>query len=244
MMAIPPDNSATSAAAPDRNSALGILTSAISHDLRAPVGQIQLYAELLAEIHGDAIPPACADGLHTIAREAAQITAMTDAILSLARLSVRPPVPEMVDLVAIADAVVHDCRTRWPEPVTFIAPPALTVFMDPLLVRAALQQLLDNAWKFSQRRSSAVVELGRSADGPDGAATFFVRDNGHGFDDSSAAAKRLFAPFKRMPVADEYPGIGIGLAMVARIVDDHGGSYRVASQPETGTTVTIWPGPL
>jgi signal transduction histidine kinase len=109
--------------------------------------------------------------------------------------------------------------------------------MDPALARTVLEQLLDNAWKFSQRRDAPQVELGTTP-GDSGATTFFVRDNGRGFDDTGPAAGRLFAPFKRMPEATDYPGTGIGLATAARIVQAHGGTCRLRSDPGSGTTIT------
>ncbi|HEX8409602.1 MAG TPA: ATP-binding protein [Thermoanaerobaculia bacterium] len=101
---------------------------------------------------------------------------------------------------------------------------------DPALFRIALTQLLQNAWKFTAKRDGAVITVGR-----EDPATLFVRDNGAGFD--PAAAGRMFTPFQRFHSASEYDGLGIGLALVRRAVQRHGGSVRAAGAPQQGTTI-------
>ena len=107
---------------------------------------------------------------------------------------------------------------------------------DPRLLRILLENLLDNAWKFTSRQPKAQVEIGSNA-GPDGSTTFYVRDNGAGFDASYAG--KLFAPFQRLHAASDFPGTGIGLATVRRIVHRHGGHVWAEGAPGRGACVSF-----
>jgi signal transduction histidine kinase len=107
---------------------------------------------------------------------------------------------------------------------------------DARLLRILLENLLDNAWKFTSRQTDARVDVG-SRDGSDGSTIFFVRDNGVGFDPTYAA--KLFAPFQRLHAASEFPGTGIGLATVRRIVHRHGGHVWIESEPGSGACVSF-----
>ena len=107
--------------------------------------------------------------------------------------------------------------------------------MDPHLLRIALQNLLGNAWKFTAKTTNPVIEVG--AFGAAGHTTYFVRDNGVGFD--MAHAKKLFAPFQRLHSETEFPGTGIGLATVQRIVHRHGGTVRAEGETGRGATISF-----
>ena len=128
---------------------------------------------------------------------------------------------EPVDLSAEAAAVAGELESRDPgRAVRFIIQDGIRVIADRSLIRTVLQNLLENAWKFTARRDGAVIEFARTAP-EDGMVCCYVRDNGAGFD--PAYAGKLFQPFERLHDAAEFPGTGIGLASVARIIERHGG---------------------
>src|SRR4029079_6521781 len=129
-----------------------------------------------------------------------------------------------VDLSAIGAAALEELRLRHPErAVTVEVAPALAAQADPTLVTVALENLLGNAWKFTSKRPSARIELGRAAD------TFFVRDDGVGFD--MAHARDLFQPFQRLHSRSDFEGTGVGLATVQRVIERHGGRIWAESVP-------------
>jgi light-regulated signal transduction histidine kinase (bacteriophytochrome) len=141
--------------------------------------------------------------------------------------------PEYVDLSVIAKTVLNELANAHPEQrVKTIVPEPLYAEVDPDLGRILLQNLLRNAWKFTSKVADPVIEFGRCEQN-DGAA-FFVRDNGAGFD--PAYADKLFVPFQRLHSAAQFPGTGIGLATVQRIVHRHGGRVWAAGAVDTGAT--------
>ncbi|HEY2900231.1 MAG TPA: ATP-binding protein, partial [Polyangia bacterium] len=121
------------------------------------------------------------------------------------------------------------------RPVEFVVQPEMTVVADSALVRVVLENLLGNAWKFTSKTVAARVELGTREQ--DGKTVYFVRDNGGGFDMSQA--RRLFTPFQRLHSEAEFPGTGIGLATVRRIVDRHGGTIWAEGQVGHGATISF-----
>ena len=140
---------------------------------------------------------------------------------------------ERVDLTSLAKAIVRDLATAEPErAVDVVVEPGLNAFLDPTLARALFENLLGNAWKFTKRVTTPRVELGQRAEGQE--RVFFVRDNGAGFD--MAYVEKLFAPFQRLHPAREYPGTGIGLATVQRIVYRHGGRAWADGRVGAGAT--------
>ena len=144
--------------------------------------------------------------------------------------------PEEVDLAVIAREIVDDLRQQKPQrQVNYLAPPNLMVCCDPGLARSLLSNLLGNAWKFSARRAVAQVWLESTVQ--DGEVGVSVVDYGAGFD--AKAATQLFAPFQRFHSAGQLTGTGIGLVTCQRIVQKHGGSIRLDSAPDLGTTVTF-----
>jgi light-regulated signal transduction histidine kinase (bacteriophytochrome) len=139
-----------------------------------------------------------------------------------------------VDLSAIAEKVVTELRERDPaRRCEVIVQPGLKVHADARLMRVALDNLIGNAWKFTSRRDLATIEVGRSSDSGL-LATYFVRDNGAGFD--TRYSERLFAPFQRLHSDTEFPGTGIGLATVRRVIERHGGHVWAESVLGQGAT--------
>jgi signal transduction histidine kinase len=139
--------------------------------------------------------------------------------------------PEPVDLSAIAEGIVEELRREHPQHrVEALIRPGLTAVGDRSMLAIALRNLLDNAWKYTGRTPAPRVELDACAEG--GRMLFFVRDNGVGFD--MAYADRLFSPFQRLHSSEEFPGTGVGLATVARIIHRHHGTIRAESSPGCG----------
>jgi light-regulated signal transduction histidine kinase (bacteriophytochrome) len=160
---------------------------------------------------------------------------LIDDLLTLARVTRREMHPERVDLSALARAVADELRQRDPERrVTFRIADGLTATGDAGLLQVALENLFGNAWKFTGRQPEATIEFGACE--RNGRRTFFVRDDGAGFD--MAYADKLFGAFQRLHAVDEFPGTGIGLATVQRIVHRHGG--RVWAEGAVGRGATFY----
>jgi signal transduction histidine kinase len=155
-----------------------------------------------------------------------------DGLLSLARVSRQELLNERVDISALARTVVEDLRQQYPKHrVECVIEPGLVANADPRLMKSLLSNLLGNAWKYTSRTSPAQVEL--SCKQATGGVVFAVRDNGAGFEMSRS--QRLFEPFQRLHSSAEFPGVGIGLAIVARIVRRYAGRITVDSEPRRGT---------
>jgi light-regulated signal transduction histidine kinase (bacteriophytochrome) len=161
------------------------------------------------------------------------MTRLIDAMLDLSRLSGGELKRVPVDLSVLAKDVADDLKRTQPErAVEFVIPNGLTVEGDAVMLRVVVENLLGNAWKFTGKRDAAKIEFG--AVRRNGSCAYFVRDNGAGFD--MAYAGRLFCAFQRFHAAADYPGSGIGLATVQRIVHRHGGKVWAEGEPEKGAT--------
>ncbi len=213
------------------NRELEAFSYSVSHDLRAPVRTIGSFASILRGDAGKQLDDEGRDFLDRIARAATRMAHMIDALLELSRVSRAELRRETCDLSAIAADMCDELRqVKTGENVECVIEPGLSVVADSRLIALVLQNLLGNAWKFSARQPQAKIEFGRL---PDAACpTFFVRDNGVGFDGSHAA--RLFAPFQRLHAEGEFEGTGIGLATVQRIVQRHGGRVWAEGIPGKG----------
>lgn len=210
------------------------LAYAVAHDVRAPLRVINGFSEALYEDHAAALSASGGlDYLVTIRQAVSRMEQLFDGIHQLSRVSQAPVQPTRIDVSALAEEIAAELKAAEPaRAVRFEIEPALELETDAALLRAALTQLLQNAWKFTSRTADAVITVGREAEGK---RALFVRDNGAGFD--AAAATRLFTPFQRFHRATEFEGIGIGLALVRRIVHRLGGRVRAESAPERGTTL-------
>lgn len=204
----------------------------VSHDLRAPLGTINGLARLLHEDYAAVLDEEGGSHLLRIAANAVQMGELIDGLLEMARISHGEREHQSINLSEIADSIAGQLRRGAPErAVTVHVERGLSAFGDQRLVRALLQNLMANAWKFTAATDGAMVELARVPAGEpvpcgieaaDGFVLFVVRDNGSGFD--PALASRLFTPFQRLHSAREYEGTGIGLATVERVVQRHGGA--------------------
>lgn len=207
----------------------------VSHDLRSPLHNIGVFAELLSDSQTPPTESEHREYLDHIRSQTGRMTHLIEDFLRLARLGRTELKPEPVDLVAIALEILPQLRTTWPNrKVTFVHPPALPASGDRGLLGIVMENLLSNAWKYTGRRESDCrVELGRCAT-ERSPQTFFVRDNGAGFDPQYAG--KLFAPFQRLHTPKEFPGSGVGLATVHRIIIRHGGQIWAESSPGQGAT--------
>jgi PAS domain S-box-containing protein len=213
------------------NRELEAFSYSVSHDLRAPLRSIDGFALALQEDYGDKIEPEARQYIEIVRSESQRMGQLIDDLLGLARLNRGRLDRSRVDLSAMAAGIVEELRRREPaRTVDVSVAPALAAYADANLLRVALDNLIGNAWKFTARTADARIEVGAEA-GPC-EPTFYVRDNGAGFD--SRLADKLFEPFVRLHPATEYEGTGIGLATVARIIKRHGGQIVADSRPGEG----------
>ena len=202
----------------------------VSHDLRAPIRVVEGFTKIVKEDYGAVLDKVGHDHLERILGAAARMNSMIDALLGLSRLSSQPIARVPVNLSQIAGFVIDDLRRQQPErEVEVEIEPALLTSGDPTLLRMMLENLLGNAWKYSGNARPARIGLKRRNGD---ATTFTVHDNGAGFD--MRFADRLFGVFQRLHSASEFPGTGVGLASVRRIVRRHHGEIWAESEPERG----------
>ncbi|MBX7078033.1 MAG: PAS domain S-box protein [Nannocystaceae bacterium] len=208
-------------------------SDAAAHDLRAPLRGISGFAEILAREHARALDDDGRDCLAEIRDNAARMTALIDALLSLSRASRAELRRDHVEIGALARQLLRRYAREDPSRTVDVTVDAdLQAWVDPSLVRPLLDNLLRNAWKFTAHVCPARIEFGETTSA--GGRCFFVRDNGVGFDPARAA--RLFTPFVRLHPEHEFAGTGIGLATARRIVRRHGGELWATSQPGEGAT--------
>lgn len=215
---------------------LEMFSYAVSHDLRAPLRHLEGFSQALTEDYAARLNTIGNDYLERIRRSSRRMMEMLDAILELSRNSRGKMVKESVDLSALAREVGSQLARTEPErKVDFRVAEGMAVRGDARLLKVVLEHLIGNAWKFTRRREDAVVEFFPTQ--WDGHAAFAVRDNGAGFD--TAYAEKLFSPFQRLHSQEEFPGRGMGLAIVKRIVSRHGGKVMIKAELEHGATVTF-----
>ncbi|MEW6776793.1 MAG: response regulator [Bdellovibrionota bacterium] len=223
-----------------KNRELETFSYSVSHDLRAPLRSIDGFSQALVEDYGKALDEKASDYLRRIRGAAQRMGELIDDLLQLSRIGRMDLNRESVDLSAMVTAIVKALQERAPErQVEFRTQGGLVVEADPRLLKIALENLLGNAWKFTGKTPRAMIEVGTEANGRE--SVYYVKDNGAGFDMEYAA--KLFAPFQRLHKDTEFPGTGIGLATVYRIVDRHGGRIWVEASPGAGATFR-WTIPL
>jgi PAS domain S-box-containing protein len=215
------------------NRALELYSYTISHDLRAPLRSIEGFAQAILEDYTDKLDETGKDYLNRVTSASRRMSQLIDALLTMARLARAEIKEDTVDLSSIAQVIAYELKKRQPErKVEFIIAEKVKVKGDPNLLRMALENFLDNAWKFTGKHPSARIEFGVTK--VDGKDVCFVRDDGAGFDMNFV--DKLFSPFRRIHGEAEFPGIGIGLATVHKIINKHGGKIWAESQVEKGAT--------
>jgi signal transduction histidine kinase len=213
----------------------------VSHDLRAPLRHINGFTSILLNDYFEQLDESARKFLNNIRDGSQNMTKMIDGLLQLSRMSRGDLHYSQIDLSALVAEIANELQSAEPErKVSWQVEPGCLVRGDERLLRAALQNLLDNAWKFTIKEEQAFIEFARETDRSkttrpdDNAPLFYVRDNGVGFDMNYAS--KLFTPFQRLHNESEFAGTGIGLATVQRIVRKHGGEIWCQSQAGEGTT--------
>lgn len=216
------------------NRELEAFSYSVSHDLRAPLRAIRGFVTALEEDCGD-MDPVCREYLGRVGTNVEKMEELIEALLGLSRIGRAELARVPVDLSDMATEIAGELRRAAPErSVEFVIYDRAVVNGDAHLMRAVMTNLMENAWKFTTGVSPAVIEFGVEETG--GERILYVRDNGAGFD--GAYADKLFAPFQRLHTQAEFPGTGIGLATVQRIIHRHGG--RVWARGEQGKGAAVF----
>ncbi len=217
-----------------KNRELESFSYAVSHDLRAPLRRIDNFSRAVLESQGDRVDESGRRFLSRIREASQHMSQLIDDVLYLSRVTRADLREQDVDLSAIATLILTRLQESEPaRTVDLKIRPGVVVTGDGQLLRIALENLLENAWKFTGKQAESRIEFGVTQ--LSGEPTYFVRDNGAGFD--MTYADRLFGPFQRLHPQDEFPGSGIGLATVQRIIHRHGG--RVWAEGLVGQGATF-----
>ncbi len=216
------------------NQELQAFSYSVSHDLRAPLRAIDGFARILLEDYASRLDDQGRDHLGKVCASARRMSELIDDLLQLSRVATGGLSRSRVDLSGLARAVAEELKRKDPERgVELSIQEGLAADADERLLRIVLENLLGNAWKFTAKTEHPAIAFG--AEERDGNEAFVVRDNGAGFD--MANADRLFRPFQRLHTERDFPGTGIGLATVRRIVERHGGRVWAVSVPHRGTAL-------
>jgi signal transduction histidine kinase len=222
------------AALKDANQELEAFSYSVAHDLRSPLIAIEGFRQVLLESCAHTFDEDSREYLARIGSAVTRMNRLIEDLLSLSKVSLAAMVRQPVNLSMLGQEIIATLHERsGPRNVEFVAPEELSVEGDPALLHILLENLLSNAWKFTSRRQSARIEIGAHCDAA-GSRAFFVKDDGAGF--NPRYAEKLYRPFSRLHTQAEFPGSGIGLAIVQRIVHRHGGQLWAESQPDRGAT--------
>lgn len=214
------------------NKELEAFSYSVSHDLRAPLRSIRGFSEVLLERYCKQLDPTGQEFLRRACQSSQQMETLIEDLLKLSRVSRSELQRQQIDLSKMAESIASDLRKTDPQRAAeFVIEPGLHARGDERLLHVALDNLLRNAWKFTGKQPRAKIEVGSSKGPPQ---AFFVRDNGAGFD--MAYSSRLFGVFQRLHTVSEFPGTGIGLATVQRIVNRHGGRVWATGEVNHGAT--------
>ncbi|HWO45987.1 MAG TPA: ATP-binding protein, partial [Methylomirabilota bacterium] len=205
----------------------------VSHDLRAPLLSFNGLNRTLLDDYGDALDPRAKDYLQRMRLASERMTSVFDGLQTLFRLTSGEIHRELCDISALADEMVNEMRAANPSrKVEVEIASGMSASADPRLARILLTNLISNAFKFTSKQPVARIEIGTEI--VDGETRLFVRDNGVGFD--MIYAHKLFGAFQRLHSQSEFPGAGIGLATVRRIVNRHGGKTWAEGAVGEGAT--------
>jgi PAS domain S-box-containing protein len=215
------------------NRELEAFTYSVSHDLRAPIRQIDGFARILSEQLGPEIDEKVAHYLNRIRDGAGHMGHLVDDLLNLAKIGRQDLRPRLVELTAIANDAMTDLRSDVPgRNITWQLDTLPSAKCDPGLMKIVFTNLLSNAVKYSRPRPTAIIHIGCTLE--HGEPTIFVRDNGVGFD--MEYADKLFGVFQRLHRVEDFEGTGVGLATVQRIVHKHGGEIWAEGERDSGAT--------
>ena len=215
------------------NSELEAFCYSVSHDLRAPLRAIDGFALTVLDHCNGSLDETARSYIDRARKAAHRMQRLIDDLLGLSRLSRAQMTFDHVDLTSLANSVIHELRQGdQKRTIEVRVGSGLRVWGDAALLRIALDNLLSNAWKFTARRESPIIEFGSMME--KGVSVFFVRDNGAGFD--MAYASKLFVPFQRLHTNHDFQGSGIGLAIVQRIIRRHDGDIWAEGKPGQGAS--------
>ena len=218
-----------------KNREIEAFTYSVSHDLRAPLRAIHGFSRILEEECGTELTPKAHHYLGRVLTASRSMGELIDAMLRLSRVGRAALKREGIDVSRLARTIAGELVQSDPERgVEFAIEDDVRAHADRALVHSVLENLLGNAWKFTRHVRAARVQLGTQRQ--DQGLVYFVRDNGAGFD--PAHADKLFAPFQRLHSESAFPGTGLGLATVQRVVDMHGG--RVWAEGAVGQGATFF----
>lgn len=213
------------------NKELESFSYSVSHDLKAPLRSIDGFSAILMEDYYEVLDAQARSYLDRVRKSSVRMGELIDHLLRLSRVNRSELRKEDVDLSALAEVITDELKNDFPDRrVEISIAPGLTAKADPHLIRAALENLMGNAWKFTGKKDHAKIELGITD--RNGIPTFFVRDNGAGFDMTYAG--KLFSAFQRLHLESDFPGNGVGLATVQRIIFRHGGRIWAEGVPDKG----------
>jgi len=215
------------------NKELEAFSYSVSHDLRAPLRHVDGFSQILLEDYAEKLDEQGQSYLRQVREASQKMSQLIDDLLNLSRITRAELRRESVDISRLVEAVAESLKkTEQNREVEFVIQKGLAAQGDAPLLRVLLDNLLGNAWKYTGKRPQARIEFGRAE--KDGKEAYFVRDNGAGFD--MAYAHKLFGAFQRLHSVAEFPGTGIGLATVHRIVHRHGGQIWAEAVPDQGAT--------
>jgi len=215
------------------NKEMEAFSYSVSHDLRAPLRSIDGFSQILLEDCQDQLDEESRRHLSRIRLGAQRMGALIDDLLKLSRTSRAELALAACDLSGLCARIAQELTQSGPERnAAIIIQPDLRVQADRSLLQVVMDNLLGNAWKFTSRTAEARIEVGEAASSPPGTRTFFVQDNGAGFD--MTYADKLFSAFQRLHSPADFEGTGIGLAMVQRIIHRHGGRAWAEAEPGRG----------
>ena len=214
------------------NKELAAFTYSASHDLRAPLRRIEGFSEALIEDHGDSLEGEVKGYIERIMAASQRMTELIDDMLKLSRVTRQEINIDQIDLSSMVEARVSLHREENPDRIVKAnITRGIHARGDAALLRIALDNLVDNAWKFTRNKDEAIIEFGTSV--YDNETVFYISDNGIGFE--MDYADKIFGPFQRVHSSDDYPGTGIGLSIVQRIIERHGGQIWVEAEKNQGT---------
>ncbi|MDY6984577.1 MAG: ATP-binding protein, partial [Pseudomonadota bacterium] len=205
----------------------------VSHDLRGPLRSISGFTQALKEELPAELPGESGRYLERVMAASRRMSQLIDDLLNLSRVSRGELVRQHIDLTEMAREVISELQARDPNYHPDVSVwQGMQAAADPKLMRIVLENLLGNAWKFSSKKENPRIVVGVMKDGA--REVYFVRDNGAGFD--MKYADKLFGAFQRLHGMNEFPGTGIGLATVQRIINRHGGRIWFDSAPDNGAS--------
>jgi signal transduction histidine kinase len=215
------------------NRELEAFSYSVSHDLRGPLDSLNGFSYVLLKQYGSRLDEQGRDLIEHIRSSGRRMTELIDTLLNLSRVTTSVMHTEKVDLSELARSTMEElCRSEPGRKVEFVAPAREEAFGDVRLLRIVMENLLRNAWKYTSQHEHARIEFGHQ--NREGRAVYFISDDGSGFDSGSAG--RLFQPFQRLHSTTQFPGNGIGLATVRRIIQRHGGEIWAEGAVEKGAT--------